>query len=671
MKILSQRKLYFVLSLACACVVLSSTVFGQDKDWRPISSEELSAKTAVVEPNADAEAMFWEVRIDDSSEEGITLSHYVRVKVFTERGREKYSKFDIPFIKGMKIRDLAARVTRADGSATEIKKEDIFEREIVKAGGVKVKAKSFAVPNIEPGVIVEYRYREVFSEGSARGLPLQFQRDIPVQNISYYYKPYNSQEPRYQSYNFTDTKFVKDSKGYWLASRKNVPSFREEPRMPPEDTVRPWMRLTGASLSFTSASAFSISYTIKDPSNPVRYWAAVGTDYVPIVKAMTKSSGDMKKLAAEITAGASTPEEKLKKIYEYTQTQIKNTTFDPTLTDEDRRKLPKTESIADVVKRKQGSSQYVDMLFGALASSAGFEARLAVSGNRSEMFFQPTMTNETLIHPAAIAVKVGEDWKYFNPGLAFLPQGMLVWYEEGTWALLVGEKDFAWEKTPLSPHEKSETRRRGTFTLLDDGTIEGVAQVEFVGHPAMVYRLENYDESPAKLEENLKDEIKGRFSTAEISEVKIENLNDPAKPLLHRYKVRIPNYSQKTGKRLFLQPGFFEYGAEALFSSASRKYDIFFRYPWSENDRVEIQMPTGFALDNADAPAPLKDNQGIGSLDIDIGVDNAKNILVYDRKFHFGGGNNTLFPSTSYPAIKALFDAFQKAETHTVTLKQK
>jgi hypothetical protein len=135
--------------------------------------------------------------------------------------------------------------------------------------------------------------------------------------------------------------------------------------------------------------------------------------------------------------------------------------------------------------------------------------------------------------------------------------------------------------------------------------------------------------------------------------------------------VRIPNYSQKTGKRLFLQPGFFEYGAEALFSSASRKYDIFFRYPWSENDRVEIQMPTGFALDNADAPAPLKDNQGIGSLDIDIGVDNAKNILVYDRKFHFGGGNNTLFPSTSYPAIKALFDAFQKAETHTVTLKQK
>jgi hypothetical protein len=672
MKILSLRRLFFTLSILCACAGFSSAVFGQDKEWRAISPDELSSKAPVVEPNADAEASFWEVRIDDSSEEGISMAHYVRVKIFTERGREKYSKFDIPFTKGMKIRDLAARVTRADGSATEIKKEDVFEREIVKAGGVKIKAKSFAVPNIEPGVIVEYRYREVIGDGAgAKGMRLPFQRDIPVQNISYYYKPYSSGEPRYQSYNFTDTKFVKDQKGYWLASRKNVPSFREEPRMPPEDMVRPFMRLVGAGVNITGASAFSITYTIKDPSSPSRYWAAVGADYIPIVKFMTKPSGDIKKLAPEIIAGATTTDEKLRKIYDYCQTQIKNTTFDATLTDEDRKKLPKTESISDVVKRKQGSSQYVDMLFGALASAAGLETRLALTGNRSEMFFHPDMTNENLLHPAAIAVKDGETWKYFNPGLSFLPYGMLVWYEEYTWALLVGEKDIMWDKTPLSPHEKSEARRTGSFRLLEDGTLEGDVAIDYVGHPAMVYRIENYDESANKLEESLKDEIKARFSTAEISDLKIENVMDPTKPLVHRYKIRIPNYSQKTGKRLFLQPGFFEYGAEALFSSASRKYDIFFRYPWSETDKVTIQMPEGFALDNADAPAPLTDAQGIGSLKIYIGVDTAKNILVYNRKFHFGGGNNTLFPAGSYVAVKALFDGFQKAETHTVTLKQK
>jgi hypothetical protein len=671
MKILSLRKLMLGLSFACVCAASAVSVFAQDKDWRPIQPEELSAKAPLVEPDADAEALFWEVRIDDSSSEDLALRHYVRVKIFTERGREKYSKFDIPFTKNIKIRDLAARVVRADGSATEITEKDIFEREIVKAGGIKIKAKSFAVPNIEPGVIVEYRYRETLNDAGAKGMRLAFQRDIPVQNLAYYYKPYNSQEPRYQSYNFNDTKFVKDQKGFWLASRKNVPSFREEPRMPPEDMVRPWMLLTGTNINISGASPFSITYTIKDPGNPSRYWGSVGADYIPLVKFMTKSSGEIKKAAAEITAGAATPEERLRKIYEFSQTQIKNTTFDTTLTDEDRRKLPRVDSISDVLKRRSGSSQYVDMLFGALASAAGFETRIALTGNRSEMFFHPDMTNENLLHPAAIAVKVGEGWKYFNPGMSFVPPGMLVWYEEATWALLVGEKDFEWDQTPLSSYEKSETRRSGTFRLLEDGTLEGDVKIEYFGHPGIVYRIENFDESANKREENLKEELKRRFSTAEISEVKIENLTEAAKPLVQSYRVRIPAYSQKTGKRLFLQPGFFEYGAEALFASSTRKYNIFFRYPWSETDKITIQLPAGFELDNADTPAPLTDAQKISFLEIKMAKDIPKNMLIYDRKFYFGGGNHTLFPAAAYPAVKALFDGFQKAETHTVTLKQK
>jgi hypothetical protein len=670
MNLLSVRKLSCKLLLLCVCGLSVDLVSGQDKDWRPVTPEELSAKASVVEPGADAEAMFWEVRIDDSSQYDLSLRHYVRVKVFTERGRETYSKFDIPFTKGIRIRELSARVIKADGSISEIAEKDIFEREIVKAGGVKVKAKSFAVPNIEPGVIVEYKYREIYEDSGARGMRLAFQRDIPVQNMAYYYKPFNSREPQYQAYNFTDTKFVKDKGGYWLASRKNVPSFREEPRMPPENTVRPWMLLTSASAQITGASDFTRTYTVKDPSSPARYWAGVGADYIPLVKFMTKVPGDVKKASAEIIAGATTPEEKLQKLYEFVQTQIKNTTFDSTLTDEDRRKLPKVDSLSDVLKRKAASSQYIDMLFGSLATAAGFEARIAFTGDRSEMFFHPDMTNENLIHPAAIAIKVGEGWKYFNPGLTFVPYGMLAWYEEHNWALLVGEKDLLWDQTPMSSHEKSQSRRTANFTLSEDGTLEGDVRLEHYGHPAVSYRIENYDESPEKREENLKEEIKGRFSTAEISQIKIENINDPAKPLVQSYKVKIPNYSQKTGKRLFLQPGFFEYGSGALFSSTTRKYDVFFRYPWSEVDKVVVRLPEGFELDNADAPAPLVDAQKISSLQIDIGIDKPNRLLVYNRSFYFGGGNHIKFPSGSYTGVKRLFDEMEKAESHMVTLKQ-
>lgn len=664
------RNIFTFLSISCLLFIFSQLVFSQSKDWREISPAELQMKTSQVEPDADAEAIFWEVRLDDSGSDDLIRSHYVRVKIFTERGREKYSKFDIPFFKGLKIKDLSARVIKSDGTITEIKKDDIFEREIVKASGIKIKAKSFAIPNIEPGVIIEYRYKEVIGNTGARGLHLEFQHDIPVQNLSYYYKPYNNREPGYQSYNFNDTKFVKDEKGYFLAKRTNVPSFKEEPRMPPEDTVRPWMLLQGTSVNLVDANVFSITFTVKNPNNPSSYWGSVGTEQSGLVKFMNKSNGDIKKMAAEITASASTPEDKLRKLYEFCQTQIRNTSFDSSLTDDDRKKLPTNKSVGDVLKRKSGNSQFIDLLFGSMANSLGFETRVAFSANRNELFFDPMMTNESFIHPAAIAIQVGKDWKFFNPGVSYLPYGMLVWYEEDVWALLVGEKQSLWEKTPLSGTDKTVAKRTGKFKLLEDGTLEGTVRLEQTGHFALDYRLENYDESVSKLESNIAEAVKGRISTAEVSGVSIENLNEPTKPFIYNYKVRIPNYAQKTGKRLFLQPGFFEYGVNPVFSTASRKYDVYFHYPWSEEDDIQIELPKGFSLDNADSPGTFADQQKISLLDISIGITKDSSSLIYKRKFYFGNGGLVLFPVAAYQPLKNLFDNFHKADSHTVTLKQ-
>lgn len=665
------NRMWFVSFLSlCLLLVNSQTVFAQDKEWREVSPAEIAMKTPTVEPDADAEAMFWEVRIDDSSSDELAMRHYVRVKIFTERGREKFSKLDIPFVKGMKVKDVAARVIRPDGSIVELKKEEIFEREIVKANGIKIKAKSFAVPNIEPGAIIEYRYREVIDDAGAVGMRLTFQRDIPVRNLSYYYKPYNDKQPSFQGYNMQGVNFVKDKKGFYLAEQRNVPSFKEEARMPPEDQVRPWMLLQGVRVNVVGVTNSSISFSIKDPSNMVQYWASVSGEKAGLTKYMTKSNGDIKKAAAEITASASTPEEKLKKLYEFCQTQIRNITFDSSLNDEQRKKLSVNKSLADVLKNKSGNNMEVDMLFGAMANALGMESRVAFLADRSQMFFDPKMTNEYFIHPGAIGVNIGDNWKLFNPGAKFLPYGMLTWWEEGVWAMLVGEKGFNWIKTPMTSHEKTIAKRTGKFNLLEDGTLEGDVQVEYTGQLAYRYKMDNYNESQNKREEDLKDEIKERLSTAEVSNISVENVSDPEKPFVYRYKLRVPNYAQKTGKRLFVQPGFFESGINPEFSTASRKYDVYFNYPWSETDDIEIRLPKGFALDSADAPAALADPSKIGSLDISMGIDKVSNLLIYKRKFHFGGGGNTLFPATAYQPLKTLFDAFQKADTHTITLKQ-
>jgi hypothetical protein len=665
---------FFLFLLAAVCLAVCALVQARagGDDWRPVTPAELAMKTPQVDPDADAEAIFWEVRIDDSSAEDLSLQHYVRVKIFTERGREKYSKFDIPFTKGMKIKDVAARVTKPDGSTVEIQKQDIFEREIIKASGLKVKAKSFAVPNVEAGVIVEYRYREVISDAGASGMRLKFQRDVPVQTLSYYYKPYNKKIPNYQSFNFDDTKFVEDQKGFWVATRKNVLALKEEPRMPPEDQVVPWMLLQSVRINITSVSLGSIAISIKDPSNPAIYWGSVGIEKAYLAKFMNKPDKEIKKVAADVTAAATTPEEKLQKLYHYCQTEINNTSFDQALTDDQRKKLPEIKSVSDVLKRKAASAQFVDMLFGAMANSLGYETRIALCGDRSEMFFRPEMTNESFIRPAAIAVKVGNDWKFFNPGLSFVSYGNLVWYEEGVWALLVGEKEFSWVKTPASEVDKSVAKRTGKLKLLDDGTLEGDVRIEYADQLGLGHKLDNYDKSANKREEDFKAELKERMSTAEISNLVIENISDPNKPVVYAFKIRIPGYAQKTGKRLFLQPNFFEHGEASLFSSATRKYDIYFHYPWSEQDHIIIELPAGFTLDNVDAPNPIKPemNQGVCGQNIRMAVTTDGHTLIYDRTFFFGGHGKILFPVQNYASLKTLFDLIHQANDHTITLKQ-
>lgn len=664
-------KRFALLLILCAFFLSVQIAVAQDKDWRPVTPQELAMKAPSVEPDADAEAIFWEVRLDDSSED-LKRINYVRVKIFNERGREKFSKVDIPFLKGLKVKDVAARVIKPDGTIVELKKDEIFEREILKGDGIKIKAKSFAVPGIEPGVIIEYRYREVFEDSSAKGMRLTFQRDIPIQTLSYYYKPYDKQEPDFQTFNMSKTKFVKDKDGFYLASQTNIPSFKEEPRMPPEDQVRPWMLLQGIRFNVVNVSMLgNISFTIKDPGNPTQYWGAVSSERASLIQYMTKSNKDIKKIAEEITASASTPEEKLKKLYEFCQTQIKNTGFDTTLTEEQKKEAANNKSIADILKRKMGGPKEITLLFGTMTSALGLDTRPAFLGDRSEMFFDPKMTNENFIHLDAVAVRVGEGWKFFNPGLAFMPYGSLHWSDEDVWALLIGEKNYFWEKTPMTDYSKSVAKRTGKFKLLEDGTLEGDVRLEYNGQLGVNYKMGNYDDSPNKREEDLKEEIKKRLSTAEVSNISIENVTDPEKPFTYAFKIRVPNYAQKTGKRLFLQPGFFEYGENPVFSSVNRKYDVYFQYPWSEQDRVEITLPTGYALDNADQPGGYSDPQKIASLEINIGVNKEETTLVYNRKFHFGGGNNTLFPVTAYQNLKNLFDAFQKADTHTITLKQK
>jgi hypothetical protein len=268
-----------------------------------------------------------------------------------------------------------------------------------------------------------------------------------------------------------------------------------------------------------------------------------------------------------------------------------------------------------------------------------------------------------------IAVRVGEEWRFYDPASTYVPLGMLRWQEESQQALLSDPKQPVWLMTPLSSPDKSKVKRTAKLTLSEDGTLEGYAHLEYYGHSG-VYRKEwDDDDSPTQREETLREAVRKQMSTAEVSDIKIENITDPLKPYVYNYHIRVPGYAQRTGKRLFLQPEFFQHGIEPLFSASDRKYPVYFNYPWSEEDVVTIELPAGFSLDNADAPAPF--NAGpISDYKPTIGIGKDGRHMVYKRNFFFGGKDVIIFPVNTYTTLKRYFDAVHQADNHTITLKQ-
>jgi hypothetical protein len=660
-------------SLFALCLILtqSSQTFAGDNNWKPVNPAELAMKEPMVEKDADAEALLWEVYVADEIEGDsprTVLRHYLRIKIFNERGREQFNKIDIPFgrISGygvnIKIKDIAARTIKADGSIVELKPEDVIEREVVKGDGIKLKAKSFAVPSIEPGAIIEYRWKEIRGDNLTFYDRLQFAREIPVHQVIYYLKPLSlpgfPYGMRAQNFNGRNTPFNKEKNGFYSTMMTNVPSFKEEPHMPSEYAVRPWML---------------VYYSEDKKLEPQKFWREHGRTVYENNKTGIKVGDDVRTAVSQAVGDATTTEQKVERIFNFVRTKIKNVYDDINkFSDADRKKVAENKTPAGTLKLGFGDPTDINRLFVAMLTAAGVEARIANLPRRnSSGGFNINFTDAYFMQTTNVAVKIGDKWQFFDPAVRYLPYGMLWWDEEGQPALISDPKEPVWAETPVSTTEKSLEKRTGKFKLTEEGTLEGEVRMEFTGHIGAMHKEYNDEETEQERVEIVKNLVRANvLGSAEVSDVKVENVLDPDKPFVYAFKVKVPGFATRTGKRIFLQPNFFERSAKPVFETNARRYDVEFRYPYAERDEITIELPAGYELESPDAPATVADGQKIGLNEIKMFVSNDKRTLTYKRNFYFGNGGFLRFPQTSYPILKQLFEAFHKANTHALTLKQ-
>jgi hypothetical protein len=182
------RFLFVLLLLLAASPALLAS------DWPPIPPEELALKDSPTHPGSHAIILFHEVRTDDVTS---AVVYHTRIKILAEQGK-KYANIELRYLRQyFTIRDVRARTVRPDGTSVEFEGE-VFEKTLVKGRyvkllgrNVKFLAKTFSLPDVQVGSIIEYRYREqwdplfAFAESATRGRLLFFDPTSSMTPLGY------------------------------------------------------------------------------------------------------------------------------------------------------------------------------------------------------------------------------------------------------------------------------------------------------------------------------------------------------------------------------------------------------------------------------------------------------------------------------------------------------
>ena len=485
-----------------------------------------------------------------------------------------------------------ARTIRPDGKIAEFGGK-AYNKEIVKARGVKYVAKTFTLPDVQIGSILEYYYTSDLKEYYVFDSHWILSHELFTKSAKFSLKPYGQEFSIRWTWNQLPAGTAKPVQGPDKVIRleaSNIAAFQTEDYMPPENELK-------CRVDFIySLDAFE--------KEPAKYWAKFDKRFYGLLNSYVGKQNAMVQAVNEITAPSDTPEVKLRKLYSRVQ-QIRNTSYEQDKTEqEEKRSKEKLSSNVEAVWKKQyGEKWEINWLFLALARAAGFEADGMWVSDRLNYFFSPGTMDSRRLDENVVVVKLNDKDVFFDPGSAFTPFGMLPWSETGVQGLKLDKEGGSWLTTPLPGSGDSVTQRKADLHLSDEGDLEGKLTVTYTGLEASQRRLEEHLADAADRKKYLEDEVKGSIPAAcEVELTNSPEWSSSATPLAAEFTLKIPGWAAGAGRRVLLTVGVFGAPEKHLFDHAEREYPIYFQFPFQRVDDVKIELPAGWQISTPPAP---------------------------------------------------------------------
>jgi hypothetical protein len=580
-----------LLAFCALLLCLSLPVFAGD-DWQPVSPQDL---IMTGEPKAPgAQAIFLYRQIDRDDEKGQQTT-YERIKILTEEGR-KYANVEIPFLKGHEnIKNIRARSIQPDGSIKELESKP-YEKTIVKARGVKYLAKTFALPDVRVGTIVEYRYTDEIDP--------EFVYDSYWSLSSYLFTKVGKFSLKPANLTLTwswpnglpeGTEHPHQDHGRILLEIRDVPAFEEEDYMPPKRELEYRMDF--------------IYQGRRGELDEAKYWQNYGESRFFENERFLNKSKVLAEAASTIVQPSDDAGTKLRKLYGRVQ-QLRNFTFEREKTEQELKRENRRDiyTVDDVWKQGGGTASQINYVFIALVRAVGMQAFLIDVPGRDTAFFDPKYLNFAKLNNNIVHVKLAEKDLYLDPGTPHTPFGLLPWYKTLVKGFQCDKDGGDWIDIPVSDVDITQVQRRAILRLSDDGSLEGKLTLTYLGQEALEIRRDGDEQDDAGRKKMLEDAVRDLVSTsAELSLANKPDWDSSSTTFVAEFTIKVPEWVSNAGRHQLLPVGLFAASEKHLFEHASRVHPIYLHYATSKADDITITLPAGWKVGSA--PAAINRDQ--------------------------------------------------------------
>lgn len=677
-----KMKLSKLLLIPVFCVFFgfSSWVSSQapPMEWGKIQRADFAMDSTLVDSNASAIILcnYGTANIEDNFK--VVFTKHKRIKILSEGGYD-LATVNISFQKKasdrrytQKIKDIEAQTffLGEDGSIKKIRlnKKSIFEQDV----DGKWFEKRFTLPKLQPGVIIEYKYKIISKHPTF--LPTwEFQEGEPTAWSEYRVKIPGALEylfmfQGYQPFHIRDNTPFKHSMGveyddtlvakYGLSKKrrvvlnstglsyrfamKDIPALRDEPYV---TTLE----------DYTAKLSFQLSkyiFSEEDEHDVLGSWSDINETLLKNEKfgAQIQKYSQLKKRARQIIGDVVKQQEKMELIYHYIGNSIK---WDGAF-----RYIP-SKNLDEVYKTRIGNSAEITLLLISMLRDVGLNAVPVLTSTRGHGKISKTQILEQFNHVLAFVKLDNDDFVLdaTDPlrSIDYLPVSVLK--KSGR---IIDVKNSRWIEFKSSKKEIQNSLV--TIKLSADGSMSGSLSVTFKEYGALFARRALREKGNA---ENVFRELLNISDEIEMDSLHIRNEKLLHEPLLIDFKLKSSNSAQVSGNHIYLDLVLADYFPNNPLELKTRTFPVDFPHGRKMTYVLNLEAPEGYDFIDLPRKSSIRLPDKAGQF-LFLTQENGNKLSLRSSLVL----NRTFFKPAMYLSLRQFFDRIVSSHSSQIVLKK-